>query len=150
MDYLKDRLEYNPETGIIINKKNGKVAGTIHHKGYIKILCNKKFYLGHRVAWYLFYGKFPELQVDHINGVKTDNRIINLREVTQRQNLSNCNRHRLGKVVGTSFCKKYKKWSAQIQINKKSINLGRFNTEEEARQVYLRALENWKLLSNEL
>ncbi len=76
--------------------------------------------------------------IDHINGNSLDNRKSNLRTVTTRENTQNQKIHRSGKLVGTTFDKSTKKWMAQI-FDKKRKFLGRFETEHEAHQAYMKA-----------
>lgn len=98
---LKNYLKYNPETGEIIwidkpgkRVQIGNIAGglnTSKNQGYIQIRFNKKLYLAHRIAWYLHYGVWPQNYIDHINGIRTDNKISNLRDVTVKENNNNPN-----------------------------------------------------------
>ncbi len=101
---------------------------------FINIEINGKYYQlkGHQFAYYMKYGKIVDC-IDHINGIKDDNRICNLREVTKQQNCFNT------KAKGYTFAKERNKFKAQIRLNYKLINIGYFNTEEEARQAYLDA-----------
>ena len=144
---LKRILDYNKETGIFTRKvstpifKIGEVAGCLDNTGYLKIGINYKRYLNHRLAWLYIHGEFPKGQIDHINGIKTDNRIENLRVVTSRQNSQNQKCHREGHLVGATYLKKSKKWRAQIYINGKVNILGSFETQQEAHEVYLKASE---------
>lgn len=84
---LKRKLHYDPDTGIFTWKvfspgiTIGKVAGAIS-SGYIRIKVHPSLQYAHRLAWLYVYGYFPEHGTDHINGIKTDNRIANLREAT--------------------------------------------------------------------
>lgn len=79
--------------------------------------------------------------VDHINGNTLDNRKANLRVCTQRENLQNMQKHRSGKLVGGTFCKRQKKWLSNIRINGKLKYLGYYPTELEAHEAYMRALK---------
>ena len=95
-EYLKSLLDYNPETGKFIWKvsknnrvKSGSEAGTIQSSGHRSILIDKKDYLAHRLAWLWYYGRWPEDQIDHINHNPDDNRIENLREVSNQENGKN-------------------------------------------------------------
>ena len=129
---------YNSETGIIYSRL-GKIVKTKQTNGYIYMYLyeNQKNInlLGHHFAWYCFYRNCNTNQIDHINGIRTDNRILNLRNVTSKQNSWNRT-----KAKGYYWNKHRNKWQAQIKGNK-SINLGYFNTEEEARNAYLAAKE---------
>jgi len=128
---------YNPETGEVISRF-GKVI-TRKTDGYIiiQLYNNKKYYnlKVHQFAYYVTYGEIVE-QIDHINGVRNDNRICNLRSVTNQQN-----QHNQTKAKGYSWHKQTNKFQARIKLNGKLINLGLFNTEDEARQAYLQAKE---------
>ena len=98
----------------------------------------KAYLKAHRLAWFFVYGEWPQKQIDHINGNKSDNRISNLRLATASQNLSNkgITKSNTSGYKGVSFNRTKKKWMASIKVNKKSINLGYFLTPEEASEAY--------------
>ena len=107
VETLRSLFDYNPETGDITWKTNrgcvkvGDTAGYIMPTGYKSIFHNKRMYLCHRLAWFLHYGEDPlNYQIDHINQVKDDNRIVNLRKATHSQNM--LNRGREGFVKGVT------------------------------------------------
>lgn len=144
---LKEYLNYDSKTGNITWKKErvgrgrnaarvGKKVGHLTTRGYVQIIFNNKQYKAHRVAWFLYYGKWPKNQIDHINGNKSDNRIKNIRDVTNVENCRNKEKHRRGHLLGTTFCKKSKKWVAQITIKGRGINLGNFKTKLAAHKKY--------------
>lgn len=87
-----------------------------------------KQYKAHRVIWALVYGEWPE-EVDHINGVRADNRLANLRAVTRSENMRNKKRHRnnTSGVVGVSWDEPDAKWRVQIQAEGCRIHLGLFS-----------------------
>ena len=102
----------------------------------------------HSLVAIAFLGHTPDgnnLVVDHINGIKTDNRPENLRIVTNRENVSNCHRKdrnsMTSKYVGVNWYKRDSNWEAGIRINKKLIHLGRFSEEADAAKAYQLALE---------
>lgn len=89
---LHELFFYNADTGIFTNKSNrfiGKQAGTLQKRGYSTIGIDGKRYYAHRLAWLYKNGELPSNEIDHINGVKSDNRIDNLRLATRSQNASN-------------------------------------------------------------
>lgn len=141
---LKKFLDYNPETGVFVWKvstskkiKPGDIAGSESPSGYITIRLNHKYYLAHRLAWFYVNGEFPGI-IDHIDRVKNNNRINNLRESTAQQNQANRTKTKSNKTgyKGVSFISKVNKYRADIKINKKCYYLGLFNTLEEAAEAY--------------
>lgn len=145
---LKSILYYNENTGEftwLCNNKSKKVkeciAGCIHHSGYKVIKINKKLYPAHRLVWLYVYGNLPQNQIDHINGIRNDNRIENLRDFTIRENGQNRVEHRKGKLVGVTYNKEHKKWRSQIQISGQRYHLGYYSTEIEAHNAYLAKLD---------
>jgi hypothetical protein len=129
---LKDLFDYKEGN---LFRKNGVVAGGLHKSGYRQIKINDIQYPAHRLIWIYHYGSINEdLQIDHINGIKNDNRIENLRLVTVQQNCYN--RSKL-KSKGYSWSINNKKWQASIWLNGKSKYLGSFLNELDARNAYL-------------
>jgi hypothetical protein len=146
---LKQLLDYDPNTGVFtwkVRKTNkiqiGDKAGNLSCKGYIVIAINQKSYKAHRLAWLYIVGDWPTDMIDHVNGCKSDNSWENLRDVSHRGNCCNRDKHRNGKLPGTSWYQHHKKWRAQIRINGKIEHLGYFDTEEEASHAYLKAKAN--------
>ena len=137
---MVDLLDYNPKTGIFTWKvyrgskvPAGAIAGHVRKDGYIMIGIGKN-YLAHRLAIYYVRGYWSENEIDHINKNPTDNRIINLREVSHSCNMSNSKQQKntSSGIKGVSWCKLYQKWTSHIQINKKQKNLGNFKDFTEA------------------
>lgn len=153
---LRQILRYEPETGklywlarnaeMIEAKKYpaeressrwnsryaGKEAFAKKGTGYVagRILGSRQ-YKAHRVAWALHYGEWPEGQIDHINGIRDDNRIANLRIVTPSENSKNCKKRSNGSnVFGVS----------QTNSNKWAVKIG-----HEGRQYFLGVYENFEL-----
>jgi HNH endonuclease/AP2 domain len=147
-EILKYLLNYNPETGIFTCKckygKNniGDIVGASTTLGYISIMLNYKKYLAHRLAWLYVYGVLPDKHLDHIDGIKNNNKITNLREATRSQNQQNQNKAQVGNksgYLGVSWCNQKKKWKAEISKNRKHSQLGFFNCPKEAHQAYVQA-----------
>lgn len=139
-----DHLSYDPMTGHITSTKTRKIAGSKGANGYMQIKVAGKVYYQHRLAWYLHFGYWPENQIDHINGVKTDNRISNLRLATNKQNAQNTGlrRDNTSGVRGVYYEKGRKSpWKARIKIDGKFKFLGYFVTKGEAETAYQTAAE---------
>ncbi len=141
-DLLKELFDYkggNLIWKVSIGKraKVGNIVGSINNYGYIVTTINKKSYLVHRLIYAWHYGIFnSSMQIDHINRDRSDNRIENLRVVTNQQNKFNKTN-----TKGYTYNKKNKKFQARITINGKEKNLGYFNNEDEAHTAYLNAKE---------
>lgn len=140
-------LAYDPETGVFTWKcyrnwrsREGSVAGSIDSHGHRQIMVKRRLYFAHRLAWLCVYGVIPSGDVDHINGMKDDNRIINLRDVPTSINCQNEIRARSNNGCGfLGVTKKKYAFLAQIHANGKKIHLGSFRTAEAAHEAYLTA-----------
>lgn len=163
-EVLRQLLRYEPETGdlfwlprypMLFDKPprrsrehacaqwNSRYAGTkaldsVNRKGYksgrlFHISC-----LSHRVIWALTLGEWPSLPIDHINGVKTDNRLENLRLATPSQNCQNrgSRKNTSSAFCGVSWAKDRRKWLAKITSPTHAYRLGLFDSEEEAARAY--------------
>jgi len=146
-DHIRNALDYDPATGVFVWKNNhrrpdlvGKIAGSRQSAGYIAIAIKNKKQLAHRLAWLYMTGSWPKLHIDHINGIKTDNRFENLRDVPRTINLQNMKaatkRNKIG-FLGVSAHQG--KWRAQLMLNGKRIRISGFDTPEEAHRAYLQA-----------
>lgn len=140
LDEIKKLFRYDPKSGHLYwiapgkGRSKKKPAGTKLSTGYLGIVIGPKRYLAHRLCWLLHYGELPKDQIDHINGNKTDNRIVNLREATNSQNGKNLKlsaRNTSG-VTGVTFDKQTQKWRASIKVDGKDINLKRWASFEDA------------------
>jgi len=142
------RLSYDAESGLLRWKidggspRAGHVAGWPERSSYIRVMLSQKSYMAHRLAWYITHGKWPKNQLDHINGVRGDNRISNLREANHSENQQN--KHvppssNSSGILGVSYLKKDRRWRADIKVDGKSTALGTFGTAQQAREAYLEA-----------
>ncbi|EKS6407596.1 HNH endonuclease [Enterobacter hormaechei] len=138
---LKEVLRYDPSTGVFywLNPTAycmhpGDVAGFVDYTGYAYIKVDKVKYSAHRLAWIYVYGHSPIEQIDHINNVRSDNRIVNLRLATRSQNMMNqpARKGSISGVKGVSWDKKMQSWRARCQANGERINIGWFDSIEEA------------------
>ena len=146
IDLLRERIDYDPETGVLRWKESlgiktvaGKECGGLHSSGYRNIVINKRPFRAHRIAFALFYGKWPIDQIDHINGIKDDNRISNLREASREENAANRakSKNNTSGFKGVYWGNWANKWVAQIFFKKKRIYLGLFDCPQKAHNAYV-------------
>lgn len=145
LEDFRNTFDYNPETGELRWKvkaaTNTRIGSLVdcRSNGYILVRFRWRLYKAHRVIWLLHYGEWPVDQLDHINRVRHDNRIANLRLATNTQN--NINKPKQANNTsgfkGVSWNKDCNKWQSHIRINKRSFYLGLFETKEEASEKYL-------------
>jgi len=149
IEYAKSIFDYNPDNGLLTRKvstsnnvKVGDIAGCRRNDGYILININGTVVYAHRLAWTIYYGVNP-MHIDHINMIKSDNRISNLRECKFHENGSNRTAQANNKsgVKGVSWCKRDEKWQAQITKNKQHMHLGYYSNIEDASKAYADAAE---------
>ena len=128
---------YNPKGWL---ERGGKRAGCLTDKGYRRISYKNRQYKEHRLVWKMHYGVDPQLELDHINEDKTDNRIENLREVTTGFNTRRARRSKQGLPAGVCLDKRTGRYQSQIYRNGRREHLGMFATAQEAAEVYQREL----------
>lgn len=137
-----DALNYDPVTGMFVRRGNshinprvqeGQRAGSLARDGYRYVRIGKQRYLEHRLAWFMSFGEWPK-ELDHINGVKDDNRIANLRPATRSQNMANASRqgNNTSGHKGVSYDRVNRKWMAYMVVGGKMKNLGRFDSINDA------------------
>ena len=126
-EFILDKYTYNPATGAIVNKKRGYVKTRPNANGYLEMVIRGKHYYQHRLAWFIYTGTWPD-QVDHINGVKTDNRMVNLRSVSFTDNMRNrpMNKSNTSGQTGVVWCKQINRWKASIYEQKKRVHIGTY------------------------
>lgn len=138
-------FRYDQETGDLFQNGSPKKAGYLTTFGYRLVSYKKQRIYAHRLIWFLMTGDWPLLEIDHINGNKSDNSWVNLRIATRQDNARN-----QGKTLkntsgfkGVSFHKG--KWRAVVKTDGKHRHLGYFNTKENAANAYrVSAAENFK------
>ena len=135
-------LDYNEDSGLFkwreyrngINRRAKNNAGSLSRYGYIEIRIDGVLHKAHRLAWLYVYGYMPEEKIDHINRIRCDNRIINLRIATSRQNAYNSLLMKNNKsgYKGVAWDSNRSLWKAYASINGEHIHLGRFKKKEDA------------------
>jgi len=132
-EVLMQELHYNPITGVFKRLAGKNVTSKTNSAGYNTIMVAGHSYLAHRLAWLYVYGVFPNM-IDHIDGNRTNNIITNLRDVSYKENQRNLTiaSNNTSGVTGVSFNKERCKWEAKIQVNGKTIHLGRYRDKEDA------------------
>lgn len=147
-DEVRSVLDYDAKSGELtwrayVGKsiKPGQKAGCKHERrGTSEAVIGYKgrLYQLHRIAWLHYYGSWPTGVIDHINGDRSDNRIENLRDCSQRENLAN--RRAVGNSTGrrgVSHDKERDKYVARIRLScGKRVWLGRFDCVDDAAKAY--------------
>lgn len=146
VDRLRDALSYDPVTGVFTwlrrqgRSAKGNIAGYVEpNKGYVQIGFDGIVHYGHRLAWAMMTGDWPQSEIDHENCIRHDNRWKNLRAATRAQNGKNVSistRNTSG-VKGVHFCKTVNKWIAKTRVDGKIKYLGRFDNKEDAHNAYV-------------
>jgi len=144
---LKEVLDYDSSSGVFRWKyvkfssvDAGTVAGTKKHAGHLGVKIDKKQFYLHQLAWLWVYGEVPTGEIDHINGVPDDNRIINLRHVDRKTNAQNQRRAQTNNKLGImGVCKSGAGFRARLTVGDTIKCLGTYSTAEEAHQAFLKA-----------
>lgn len=142
---LRELLSYDPLTGEFVRLAGrngvGRQAGSVGGPGYVYISVDDKKYLAHRLAWLHTHGRWPDGQIDHINTVRTDNRLCNLREASPALNNENRRKVRRDNLSSgkTGVSRQRDEWRARIWVRGKPMFLGQFPSIEEASSAYLTA-----------
>lgn len=150
-EMAREILSYDQETGEFVWRIKpslgvniGDSAGCVSKAhGYRDISVKRHLYKAHRLAWLMTYGRWPEYAIDHINGVRSDNRICNLRDVPRlinNQNVPSTPRSdSTTGLRGVTKIGKYNRWKAQISNMGRQTVLGIYGTPELAHDAYMRA-----------
>ena len=147
---IRQLLAYDPASGVLTWTDRhsiriphaGAVAGTIDRFGYVLISVKYRRIRGHTLAWVIQTGRYPEKEIDHINGIRSDNRWANLREADRcknMQNLQGARRDNQTGLLGVTPHSGGKYFTAEIRANRKRHYLGCFDTPEQAHAAYMEA-----------
>lgn len=143
---LRELFRYDPTTGVFVRLKSrgaakgGAPSGCLSPIGYLQIRIDGKLYYAHRLAWLYVHGVWPADMIDHADGRKINNRIANLREATNQQNLRNMARLRSDNTSGFKgvyWDKRRETWIAATSVNGKFKWLGSHPTREAAHEAYM-------------
>lgn len=135
-------LDYDPLTGIFRWKvakgykiKVGSIAGSETGRGYLRIVIDNKKYMAHRLAWFHTFGEWPPKFIDHINGNKLDNKLSNLRLATRAENGYNrpALKNNTSGVKGVYWHTGEEKWRGRMHVDGVEIQIGRWDSLDEAR-----------------
>lgn len=155
-EYLRSRIAYNSENGEFTwlwkpeNNRFDRTWNTLYagkcagkdKQGYRAISIDGVVYQAHRLAWLYVHGQWPTGEIDHINRVRDDNRIVNLRDATHVQNITNGSTQKRRNGLPKGAYRKGSRWQAKITVNWKIEYLGSYATAEEAHAAYkARAVE---------
>ncbi len=143
LDYCNANFSYSPITGLLTYKDKpcpkvniGQEVGCLHLKsGYRRVSIWRKSYMVHRIIYLMAYGRFPQDNIDHINGVRDDNRLVNIRDVSTAVNCKNLKTYNnnTSNTTGVHWAKEYNKWVARINTGKgKRVSLGYYKCKNEA------------------
>ena len=152
-DLVRSIYTFDPEEGIFRYRetrsgkcKAGSVAGSRKPNGYVLMSINGLFFQAGRVAWLYMHGEWPTHTIDHINRDRSDNRIANLRDVTNQVNSRNLGHQRANNTsgfVGVYFFKRSKRYHAQISHEGKLIFLGGYVDIQDAAKAYAEAKQKY-------
>lgn len=146
LEQARQLWRYAPETGELIWKqmlgraRPGQAASTMNEDGYVLVMAYGRRYPVHRIAWFMVKSEWPQYEIDHKNGVRSDNRIDNLRDVPteiNKQNQRSPQSRNLSGFLGVS--KRGKKFRADLSIKGRNCRLGVFETVKEAHAAYIEA-----------
>lgn len=120
--------------------KQGTISGCLNKAGYLRTTVAGRLYYNHHLVWLLFHGYLPKM-LDHINGDRADNRIENLRECTQEENMRNCRnkKNNTTGIKGVTWRPTKGKFRARITVDQKEVCIGHYDTLEEASQAVQQA-----------
>ena len=129
---LRNNFVYDPESGEM-RRSGAKKSPSTNSQGYICFVFRGQYLASHRIAWALHYGELPppEMEIDHINGIRDDNRISNLRLVSMADNMRNKtqyrnNTHGYPGIIIEPNNRRIRKWRAQIHADGKVMKLGSY------------------------
>jgi hypothetical protein len=139
---LRERLQYDPLSGLFCWGASGKLAGSARGNGYWRVSIDGVAYHAHRLAWLYVYDEWPSGLIDHINRKRSDNRISNLRDVGPGLNSFNQDKRcdNTSGEPGVTWRKSRNRWIAQIWKDRRLFRLGSFKDKGQAVRARKRAV----------
>jgi hypothetical protein len=149
LECVSSLLEYHAEIGIFLRRKDtrgaraGQIAGCSARNGYVMIRVADGAYLAHRIAWLLSYGEWPDGVIDHINGVRSDNRLANLRLCSTSENLRNAKLRsdNTSGVKGIYWNKKLSSWQVHVKDGGRTVYGGIYKDLDDAKRAVMQLRE---------
>lgn len=141
---IEEMLSYCSETGLLYWRVNSRrykennPAGKMCERGYVRVSIEGIKYPAHQIIWLLIYGEWPHMDIDHIDGNRSNNSICNLRLATKAQNNANAclRKDNSSGYKGVSYHKSNKRYRAEIRHDGKRKLIGYFKTAQEASDAY--------------
>lgn len=141
LEEIREAFRYDTDRGVLLwngrkGRPDGAHAGAPDKDGYLVTRLKGRRYPVHRIVFALVHGRWPQGDIDHVNRVRDDNRVENLRECTRTQNNGNCGarKHNKSGYKGVYFSQG--KWRAMIRFNKKGHHIGCYASAVEASAAY--------------
>lgn len=131
---LKQLLHYDPDTGVFVSNFKRRQVGSLTEKNYVRLNLDKRLYMAHRMAWLYMTGEFPKREIDHIDGDRSNNKWVNLRLATRKQNMENIGLFctNTSGYRGVIWYRRNNKWGATVFHNGKRHFGGLFDSREQA------------------
>lgn len=141
-EHVRELFNYNQETGVLTRKASsnnqmirvGDEVGCLRTDGYREVKINGKSCKVHRIIFLWMTGEFPEVDIDHENRVRHDNKWKNLRSATRAENCQNQGvyKNNTSGHLGLSWNVRSEKWRVRLMVEGKSMHLGYFANKDDA------------------
>ena len=140
LEALNATFEFDAISGDLIRKSNGRAMRSKNTNGYYLARVGKEKFIVHRIIWKMCTGSDPAADIDHIDCVRTNNRLENLRLATAAQNSANRKGTGASGYRGVTFSRG--RWHASMRVNGRKLYLGASHSLDEAAALYREAAKN--------